>query len=123
MKKSEKNRIFLKKEAKPEKNRFLGVQKEVRKRSKIDQKSTLQGIYLGGDFGTFWDPFLKAHVNRWAILKKVIKKHFEIFEKLALFDCFLFFKKFQKISKNFSVFMEIASKKSYFSKLFIFFKI
>ena len=123
MKKSEKNRIFLKKEAKPEKNRFLGVQKEVRKRSKIDQKSTLQGIYLGGDFGTFWGPFLKAQVNRWAILKKVIKKHFDIFEKLALFDCFLFFKKFQKISKNFSVFMEIASKKSYFSKLFIFFKI
>ena len=98
MKKSEKNRIFLKKEAKPEKNRFLGVQKEVRKRSKIDQKSTLQGIYLGGDFGTFWDPFLKAKVNRWAIMKKDIKKHFDIFEKFRKKSSFLLFKNFQKFS-------------------------
>ena len=98
MKKSEKNITFLKKELKSGKNRFLGVQKEVRKRSKIDQKSTLQGIYLGGDFGTFWDPFLKAKDNRWAILKKVIKKHFDIFEKLRKKSSFLLFKNFQKFS-------------------------
>lgn len=98
MKKSEKNITFLKKELKSGKNRFLGVQKEVRKRSKIDQKSTLQGIYLGGDFGTFWDPFLKAKVNLWAIMKKDIKKHFDIFEKFRKKSSFLLFKNFQKFS-------------------------
>ena len=98
MKKSQKNIAFLKKELKSGKNRFLGVQKEVRKRSKIDQKSTLQGIYLGGDFGTFWGPFLKAKDNRWAILKKVIKKHFDIFEKFRKKSSFLLFKNFQKFS-------------------------